>query len=196
MFPVFAEFPTFPENYAIALLTLGVFFFLLGILGKVHVQDFEAGTDNLLVRLLSFAIGTFLIILSIGSFFPPPSSQARILELGHSIEGDTSQYTDFNVYICPERKNSSDKLAQSVMDKIVNSSGYGWLTYGLLEKDLLPVQDIKNKFTILVDQEHDEYKEVQRIHNWLRTSDSNLEIQVLDDPRPLNAWNITIVICK
>ncbi|MDJ0568584.1 MAG: hypothetical protein QNJ53_06010 [Pleurocapsa sp. MO_192.B19] len=196
MFPVLAEFPNFPENFAIALLTLGVFFFLLGVLGKVHVKDFEAGTDSLIVRFLSFAIGSFFIVLSIGPFLPSPPPDLSVLELGQTTEGDSAIYTDFDVYICEQSKNSSNKLAQSVMNKIVKSERYGLLTYGLLDKDILSNQDVKSKFTILVDREHDESQEVQRIKNWLRASDSNLEIQVLDDSRPVSEWRIVIVICK
>lgn len=73
-------------TFQITIFVFGGILFLLGLVGKLMIKDFNIGTDNFWVRGFAFVIGVAFIILSfIITNVPTKETLARIEELNNTV---------------------------------------------------------------------------------------------------------------
>ena len=112
---------------------------------------------------------------------------------------ETMGFTDFDVFVCDASwmDEQENPTAQSVIDTLKQAGHVGqirlkkWLSY-----DEVPLESLRNKLTIVVDEGHGESAELPSLMQQFQAVDGLPEIQVLNNPGRTSAWLISIITCS
>jgi hypothetical protein len=111
---------------------------------------------------------------------------------------ETAQFVDYDVFICDAAKarESAIQLAGVVVDGLKATGRIGrvrlrhWSLY-----DEIPLGELEDRVTIIVDRDHAEAGEIPRIKTALAAGVPDEQFQVIPNRGSLSEWFISIIVC-
>ena len=176
------------------------------------IKALESGSTDERIQSLKFLIETNLVSrkdLNTGienylkanpKSVPQFSSVQQVISEAQKkpLGGDTTRYTDFDIFVCKEKENDPKavKLFTEVISRFANATQVGrirpkiWSAY-----DEVSYMELKGKTTIIVDSKHDEEKKVPIIKALLEDVNDLPTVVEKTNLGSRSEWLISIVLC-
>lgn len=111
---------------------------------------------------------------------------------------ETAGFTDFNVFVCSAASDSdkAKSTAAAIIDALKNDPQTGqialkqWNLY-----DEIPLAELRDKLTLVVDMNHGEAKDVPRLKHLLAGVPAVPAVQVVPNRGRASPWLISLVVC-
>lgn len=116
-----------------------------------------------------------------------------------TLGGDSSKYTDFDIFVCQE--NKSDPRAANLLSRVVDvfnkeDTGVGRLRAKLWGAyDEISYEKLKGKTTLIFDKDHPEFGQKDRVEELLGRVNELPDISLSDNEGVRSEWLISIVLC-
>jgi len=113
---------------------------------------------------------------------------------------ENTQNTDIDFFVCSKDfKNSKIiKLVKESHSAISNKGDFGESIYKEWGNNLykeVTESELKGKVTVIMDFDHPEYGERQKIENRLQSVSNQLPVSYLDNRGELSRWRVSVVFC-
>lgn len=111
---------------------------------------------------------------------------------------ETKGFTDYDIFICDKSRDltTSNTQVSDIFNNLVDTGRVGQVR--LREWNMykeIPLNELRDRVTIIVDKGHDESKEIPRLQEALGDSKNLPEVRIVENRGKRTEWLISLIVC-